>query len=65
MQRHVINPGGGAVDVPDVQRLIAEYRADDREPYVDLGGGMVVPLADHIQELREADAAAPFEAGGE
>jgi hypothetical protein len=44
--REVINPGDGAVQVDDVDAFIAERRAEGFEPYVDLGGGMQVPLAE-------------------
>jgi hypothetical protein len=61
MARYVINPGGGPVDIPDVKAFIAEARKSHGEPHIDLGGGMIVRLADHIQELREADEDARFE----
>jgi predicted ATP-dependent endonuclease of OLD family len=46
LQREVLNPGGGAVMVDNAAALIAEYRANGFEPYIDLGGGMEVPLAE-------------------
>jgi hypothetical protein len=59
--RYVINPGGGAVQISDVAAFLAEARESHGEPYIDLGGGMVVRLADHIQEAREVDEAARAE----
>lgn len=61
MSRYVINPGGGPVHIPDVGAFLAEARESHGEPYIDLGGGMIVRLADHIQEAREADEAARLE----
>ncbi|GAA2347374.1 hypothetical protein GCM10010170_034910 [Dactylosporangium salmoneum] len=61
MARYVINPGGGPVHIPDVTAFLTEARESHGEPYIDLGGGMIVRLADHIQEFREADEAARFE----
>jgi hypothetical protein len=61
MGRYVINPGGGPVHISDVDAFLAEAREVHGEPYIDLGGGMIVRLADHIQECREADEAARIE----
>jgi hypothetical protein len=52
--REVINPGGGAVQVDDVDAYIAARRAEGFEPYVDLGGGMQVPLVE-INESATGD----------
>lgn len=61
MGKYVINPGGGSVDIPDVKTFLAEARESFGEPYIDLGGGMVVRLADHIQDARDADEAERIE----
>lgn len=42
----VINPGGGAVHIPDVDAFLADV---DEEPMIDLGGGMIVPLRELIE----------------
>lgn len=46
--RNVINPGAGPIDIPDVDDFLAAADPDD-PPYVDLGGGMVVPLAELVE----------------
>lgn len=61
MGRYIINPGGGPVDIPDVDAFLTDARESAGEPYIDLGGGMIVRLADHLQECREADEADRFE----
>jgi hypothetical protein len=61
VSRYVINPGGGPVHIPDVAAFLADARESHGEPYIDLGGGMIVRLADHIQDAREADEAERFE----
>lgn len=43
--REVINPGGGAFTLSDVDAYIAQQRREGIEPYVDLGG-IEVPLAE-------------------
>lgn len=42
----VLNPGGGALDIADIDATIRQHREQGTEPYVDLGGGMQVPLAE-------------------
>lgn len=63
--RRLINPGGGAVHIPDVTAYLDGCRAEDIVPFLDLGGGMVVPLGEHLQQLREQHTADLFEAAGE
>ncbi len=57
VKKVVINAGGG-VDIPDVDAFLREAADRGEKPYIDLGGGMVVPFADHIGEVREAAEAA-------
>ena len=47
--RNIINPGAGPVDIPDVDAYLAGLDPDD-EPMIDLGGGMVVPLREVLEE---------------
>ncbi len=49
---HVINPGGGPVDIPDVDALLAAADPDN-PPLVDLGGGMIVPLAEVVDNAED------------
>ena len=49
-----MNPGGGPVDVPDVRAFLRESADRGEKPYIDLGGGMVVPFAEHVGEIRDA-----------
>lgn len=55
-QRHpvVLNPGGGGVRIDDIDSFLAGY-ADDEEPMVDLGGGMVVPLRELVSDAYDED----------
>lgn len=52
--RNVINPGGGPIDIPDVDAFLAMSDPDD-PPYVDLGGDMIVPLAELIEAPESAN----------
>lgn len=49
--RHVLNPSGGPVDIPNVDAFLAHERGAGLEPHVDLGGGMVVPLTELIEGI--------------
>lgn len=52
---NIINPGAGPVDIPDVDAYLAALDPDD-EPMIDLGGGMVVPLREVLEDPEtEAD----------
>jgi hypothetical protein len=53
--RNVINPDGGPINIPNVDAFLADGDPDD-PPYVDLGGGMVVPLAELIETHDQLDA---------
>lgn len=55
--RNVINPGGGPIDIPDVRAFLAMHDEDD-EPYVDLGGDMIVPLRELVTDLDEDEDSA-------
>ena len=48
----IINPGGGPIDIPDVDAYLAACNPDN-PPLVDLGGGMVVPLAELLDTAEE------------
>lgn len=50
MSHNVINPGGGPIDIPNVDAYLADCDPDD-EPYVDLGGDMIVPLRELIEQF--------------
>lgn len=50
--RNVINPGGGPVNIPDIRAFLAMHDEDD-EPYVDLGGDMIVPLRELIESAED------------
>lgn len=49
---HVINPGGGPLDIPDVDAYLAAADPDD-PPLVDLGFGMIVTLAEVVEGAEE------------
>lgn len=44
---YVINPDGGPLDIPDVDAFLAAADPDN-PPLVNLGGGMIVPLAELV-----------------
>ena len=50
--RNVINPDGGPVVIDDVHGYLAMHEDDD-EPMVDLGGGMVGPLRELVEDVAE------------
>jgi hypothetical protein len=40
----VLNPGGGSLQIDDVEALLDSYHGRSEEPLIDLGDGMLVPL---------------------
>lgn len=50
----VLNPGGGALQLDDVDSFLAGY-PQDQEPMIDLGGGMVVPLQELADDAFDED----------
>ncbi len=45
---NLINPDGESFDIADVDAYLAMSDPDD-PPMVDLGGGMIVPLAELVE----------------
>lgn len=50
----VLNPDGGALQIDDLDAFLAQYQEGgpfyDEEPMVDLGGGMIVPLREILED---------------
>lgn len=58
-RRVVLNPGGGPLDIDDIDAFLAPYEEGgalcDEEPMVDVGGGMEIPLRELVDTLDEED----------